>query len=180
MTIDALASWLMTAMVAWNPPAQHREGEGAARDRYASIAHDFAEVALDQAEKPLFDGPNGRAQTALLMASVASAESGYRRDVDTGVLKGDHGRSWCILQVQVHGHTAENWTGQELVEDRKRCVRAGLHKMQESFATCKAMPLADRLAQYTLGRCEHEPKAAWRVRRALAWWKGHAFTTNET
>lgn len=180
MTIQALASWLMTAMVAWNPPGQHREGEAAARERYASIAFDMAEAALDPAEKPLFDGPTGRAQTALLMASVASVESGFRRDVDTGALKGDHGRSYCIFQVQVRGRTAEMWTGEELVRDRKRCVRAGLHKMQESFTTCRALPVTDRLALYTTGRCSHEPGAEWRVKRAMGWWKAHPLPATET
>lgn len=180
MTLESMAAWLLAAMIAWNPPAQHREGEQAATTRYDSIAHDIASVSLEPDEAPLFDGPVGRAQTALLIASVASFESTFRKDVDTGTLQGDHGRSWCILQIQVYGKTAEDWTGQQLVEDRKRCVKAGLHRMRQSFTMCKHLPLIDRLAGYTLGQCKEEPKAEWRTRRALGWWKGHPFVVTES
>ncbi len=173
MTIDALAAWLLSAMISWNPPAQHREGEKVAQERYASMAQDFASVALDAEEPPLFEGPTGRAQTALLVASVASSESGYRRDVDSGATRGDHGRSWCILQVQVYGHTPEKWTGEELVQDRKRCIRAGLHRMRESFAACKSLPLLDRLSGYLSGSCHTDGQSEYRTRRALSWWKKH-------
>ncbi|WP_394839914.1 hypothetical protein LVJ94_23785 [Pendulispora rubella] len=178
MTIDALAAWLVTAMTAWNPPAEHREGEQAATERYASIAHDVAEVVLDSNEQPLFDGPQGRAQTALLLAAVASYESGFRREVDLGTIRGDNGRSWCILQVQVFGRTAEQWTGKELVEDRTRCLRAGLHKMHDSFEACKKLPQVQRLSGYTRGHCGPDPKAEWRMRRALNWWKAHPLTAD--
>src|SRR5438045_3514877 len=105
MTLETLAAWLVTAMIAWNPPNQHREGEAAATERYQAMARDFATIALDSEELPIFDGPQGRPQTALLMAAIASFESGYRKDVDTGTVKGDHNRSWCIMQIQVFGKT---------------------------------------------------------------------------
>jgi len=178
MTIDALAAWLLTAMAAWNPPADHREGEEAATERYSSIAHDVAEVVLDSNEEPLFDGPSGRPQTALLLAAVASFESGFRREVDLGTIRGDNGRSWCILQVQVFGRTAEQWTGKELVEDRTRCLRAGLHRMHDSFEACKRLPQVQRLSGYTRGHCGPDPKGEWRMRRALNWWKAHPLSAD--
>ncbi|MDB4992890.1 MAG: uncharacterized protein JWM74_322 [Myxococcaceae bacterium] len=180
MTPETLAAWLLTAMIAWNPPAQHREGEKAATERYTSMANDIAAVALDAEESPLFEGPQGRPQTALLIAATASFESSYRKDVDTGQTKGDSGRSWCMLQVQVFGKTAEKWTGDELIQDRKKCVRAGLHKMKESFTMCKALPLIDRLSAYTCGTCRAEPKAEWRVKRALGWFKSHPLGLTDT
>ena len=170
----------MTAMTTWNPPGQHREGEQAATERYASIAHDVAEVALDSNEDPLFDGEGARAQTALLLTAVASFESGFRKEVDQGSIRGDSGRSWCILQVQVFGRTAEQWTGKDLIEDRKRCVRASLHRMHDSFEACKKLPQVHRLSGYTRGRCGPDPKAEWRMRREMNWWKAHPFVATDS
>lgn len=179
MTVESLAAWLFAAMVSWSPPAQHREGARVASERYRSIAHDFAAVALDEHEPVVFDGPQGRPQTALLLAAIAASESSYRADVDSGQVKGDHGKSWCILQVQVYGKTAENWTGEEIVADRKKCIRVALHRMKESFLECKALPLVYRLAGYTAGTCFEDPKAEYRTRRALSWWKTHPFLVLE-
>jgi hypothetical protein len=177
MTIEAMTTWLVGAMVAWSPPANHhKEGATAALARYETIAHDLAAVALDPSEKPLFEGATGRAQTALLLAAVASMESDYRKEVDTGKLRGDSGRSWCLLQVQVYGKTPEQWTGQDLVDDRKRCFRAGLHVMHESFRICHALPLEYRLSGYTSGSCWEEPLAKARARRAFSSWKKKPFT----
>lgn len=176
MTVEAMAAWVLGAMVTWSPPeAHHREGAKAALARYESIAHDLALVVSDEKEAPLFDGPTGRAQTALLLAAVASMESDFRKDVDTGKLRGDNGRSWCILQIQVYGKTPEQWTGQDLVDDRTRCLRSGLRVMRESFKQCRALPLEYRLSGYTSGSCWEEPLAKVRTRRALSYWKKKPF-----
>lgn len=177
MMIEAMTTWLLGAMVAWSPPdAHHKEGGPAALARYETIARDLAVVALDPSEKPLFEGPTGRARTALLLAAVASMESDFRKSVDTGKLRGDNGRSWCILQVQVYGKTPQQWTGQDLVDDRKRCLRAGLSVMRESFRICRALPLEYRLSGYTSGSCYEEPLAKARTRRAFSYWKKKPFT----
>jgi hypothetical protein len=163
-------------MVTWSPPENHhREGAKAALARYEAIAQDLAAVVLDEHEAPLFEGATGRAQTALLLAAVASMESDFRKEVDTGKLRGDNGRSWCILQVQVYGKTPEQWTGQDLVDDRKRCLRSGLRVMRESFRMCKALPLEYRLSGYTSGSCWEEPLAKVRSRRAFSYWKKKPF-----
>jgi len=175
MTVETLSAWLLTAMVAFCPPQQHREGEAKALVRYGDIARDFATVALDEAESPLFEGDLGRAETALLMASVASYESGYRSDVDKGDVKGDHGKALCIMQVQVYGKTAENWTREEIMSDRQKCLRTALHRMRQSFTACKSLKLVHRLAGYTVGSCKEEEKSEWRVLRALNYWKSHPF-----
>jgi hypothetical protein len=179
--MNALIAYLLAAMVTWSPPGDHDyyESREETLDRYASIAHDIAEVALDPAEAPLFGGPHGRAQTGLLVASVAFYESGgYRRDVDMGIGKkarGDSGRSWCLMQVNIgDGTTLESWTGRDLVQERQKCLRVGLRRMRQSFAMCKDMAFIDRLSGYTTGRCTDEDDYSHRrMKRALQWWTEH-------
>ena len=90
--MDGLVSYLVSAMLSWVPLyAQTAESKEEALARYESIAQDVAAVAYDDQESPLFSGPNGRAQTALLMLSIASYESSYRKTVDDGTGLGDHG-----------------------------------------------------------------------------------------
>jgi hypothetical protein len=179
--MNALVAYLLAAMVSWSPPGDHAyyERREETLERYTAIARDIAAVALDPAEPPLFGGPQGRAQTALLLASVAFYESGgYRRDVDFGIGKrarGDSGRSWCILQVNIgDGTTAERWTGRDLVDDRQKCLRVGLRRMRQSFEWCKAEAFMDRLSGYTTGRCvEGDDYSHRRMRRALEFWGAH-------
>jgi hypothetical protein len=174
MTISTLAAYIMTAMVAWMPLKEHhREGEAAALKRYEAIATDVATVALDPNEDPLFAGEDGRSQTALLIASIASFESHFRADVDQGKARGDHGVSVCIMQVQVHGKTAEGWSAQDLLDDRTRCLAAGLHRIRESFTMCKHLPLRHKLSGYTSGTCTSDVASEWRIGRAVKWMKEH-------
>jgi len=181
--MHALIAYLLSAMMSWAPPASHdyyapREET---TERYESIARDVAEVALDPNEAPLFGGPQGRAQTALVLMSIANFESGgFRRDVDLGMGprgRGDSGRSWCLMQINVgEGKTTERWTGRELVEDRRRCFRAGLERIRQSFALCEGMPLLDRLSGYTRGRCEaNDETSRHRLQPAMTWWTRHNF-----
>jgi hypothetical protein len=175
MSVSTLAAYLLTAMVSWMPLKTHsyRETEAVTLKRYEAIATDIARVALDDKTVPLFAGEDGRPQTALLVASIASFESYFRADVDTGRARGDHGISWCIMQVQVHGKTAEGWTGQELVDDRGKCITTGLNLIRESFTMCKHMPLRHRLSGYTAGTCGTDPASESRVGRAVKWMKDH-------
>src|SRR5262249_8892401 len=141
--------------------------------RYEAIARDILTVALDPDEAPIFDEADGRARTALVLASFAAAESGgFHIDVDTGKRRGANG-AVCIMQVKVGAHgTSDGWSAKDLIESRTRCVRAGLHMMRESTQTCRAMKGADRLGFYTHGRCvEGNGVARWRVGRAQAWLK---------
>ena len=90
--MESLVAYLVAAMIGWVPLHVHAPTESVddARDRYESIARDVVSVAFDESESPLFSGPEGRTQTALLMLSVASYESGYREKVDDGRRLGDH------------------------------------------------------------------------------------------
>jgi hypothetical protein len=164
-------------MLSWVPLYAHAPKESAAdvQERYESIARDVATVALDGGEQPLFGGDNGRVETALLMLSVASFESSFRKSVDDGIGRGDHGRSYCLMQIRVgSGTTAEGWTGPQLVEDRQRCFRAGLHILRGSFGICQKLAIEDRLSAYATGRCmDHVQVSRSRVMRARRFWESH-------
>jgi len=175
--MDSLVTYLVAAMLSWVPLRAHTDESAAdAQARYESIARDVAAVVLDSGEEPLFGGPGGRAQTALLMLSVASYESSYRKEVDDGRGRGDRGRSYCLMQIHVgNGTTPEGWSGAELVEDRQRCFRAALHFLRGSFGICHRLPIDDRLSAYATGRCvENASISRSRVGRARTWWEGHA------
>ncbi len=177
--METLVTYLVAAMVAWIPLyAQHaEESPEQAHARYESIARDVAAVALDENETPLFgSGAASRAETALLMLSVASFESSYRKSVDDGIGRGDGGRSYCLMQVSVgDGFTREGWSGRELIADRTRCFRAALHVLQRSFGMCHSYPLEDRLSAYATGRCMLDVRVSRsRVERAKQWWSIHA------
>jgi hypothetical protein len=179
--MNGLIAYLVSAMLVWSPLADHEyyEPREETHARYVEIARTIAEVALDPAEPPLFGGPDGRTETALFIAAVAYYESGgYRRDVELGTGKrarGDSGRSWCLMQVNIGGgRTAEDWTGLDLVADRDKCIRAGLHRMRESFLHCKGQTFIDRLSGYTNGRCQDGADASHRrIRRAVDYFQTH-------
>jgi hypothetical protein len=163
--IDVLWPWVLTAMVTWAPPVT-----AADVDRYKSIASDIEAVAYDPLEEPLFAGREGRARTALLLASTAYDESYFRADVDDGRARGDGGRSTCVMQVWVEGRTREGWSAEDLIRDREKCVRAALHILRGSMAWCRRLKGGDQLGGYTHGQCVY-PNRIGRARwaRAFAW-----------
>jgi hypothetical protein len=175
--MEDLVSYLMVAMTTWVPLHAHPEPQDETTARYESIARDAVAVAYDDTEEPVFGGPHGRAETAVLMLSVASLESAFRKTVDDGVGRGDHGRSYCLMQIHVgDGVTQEGWTGPDLIADRTRCFRAALHALRGSFAACRRLPLKDRMSAYASGRCyEGAEVSRVRVGRALDWWGTHAW-----
>jgi len=176
--MDSLVTYLVTAMLSWVPLHAHAPYESPAdtRDRYDSIARDVASVVMDGGEEPLFGGTSGRTETALLMLSVASFESSFRKSVDDGIGRGDNGHSYCLMQIHVGtGTTPEGWSGPELVEDRKRCFRSALHMLRGSFGACHNLSMEDRLSAYATGRCianVHVSRS--RIGRARSFWESHA------
>lgn len=94
--------------------------------------------------------------TAVTIATWAASESlGFKKSVDIGDQRGDSGRSWCIMQVHVpKGITPQGWSGKELVEDRTKCIKAGIDVMKWSYKVCKSNPEKLRLAAYASGRCD--------------------------
>jgi hypothetical protein len=176
--MEGLVSYLVAAMLAWVPAHAHAPLEPSAHviERYDSIARDAAAVALDEHEDSLFDGDVGRTETAVLLLAVASFESSFNARVDNGTRRGDHGRSYCLMQIRVgDGETKEGWSGRQLVEDRKRCFRAALHILHASFAACRKLPVDDRLSAYASGHCYASAAVSRsRVYRARSWWQAHA------
>ena len=164
--VDVLWPWVLSAMVAWAPPKTSDDLE-----RYKSIASDIETVAYDPFETPIAPGHEGRARTALLLASTAYDESFYRADVDDGTARGDGGRSVCIMQIWVgSGRTQEGWDATDLVSDRLKCVRAALHIVRGSMAWCHGLSGGDLLGGYTHGKCvcpNRIGRARWA--RAFRW-----------
>src|SRR5271170_6856954 len=141
-----IITWLVAAMFAWTPAKE------ADRARYTEIASDLAAVVYDPEEKPLYPGEDGRAKTALLLASIAAHESTFRPDVEDGRARGDGGSSWCFMQVHIGaGKTLEGWSGADVTADRKLCFRAGLHIARESFRMCAGTPPNEKLGAYASG-----------------------------
>ena len=178
--MHGLVSYLVAAMTSWVPLYAQGEPRDETASRYKSIAQDAVSVAYDESERPLFGGSTGRAQTALLMLSVASFESAFRKNVDDGTRLGDHGHSYCLMQIRVgDGTTGEGWTGSELIVDRTRCFRAALHILRGSFAACRRLPMIDRMSAYATGSCSEGAEASrLRVGRALQWWDTHLKPTD--
>ena len=176
--MDSLVTYLVTAMLSWVPLHAHApfESEADAQERYESIARDAAAVAMDGGEEPLFGGTNGRSETAILMLSIASFESSFKKKVDDGIGRGDHGRSYCLMQIHVgNGTTPEGWSGPELIDNRQRCFRAALHILRGSFGVCHGLPMEDRLSAYATGQClPNVAISRSRIGRARTFWEAHS------
>jgi hypothetical protein len=176
--MNPVVAWILSALMMLapyrvgnnRPISMFRYGVDATAEDHAarmtSIAEDLFAVVR---EAPPLPGM-GRAATMRLILSVAFFESGFARDVDFGTGKfgrGDFGRSWCLMQIQVgKGTTGQlvrtlpedmrDWTGDDLVKDRKKCFRAGLEMMRRSIASCSALPPSQRLSVYATGKCDPE------------------------
>lgn len=211
---DEIEEWAVSQMVRWSPPGHSfypdaRESEEEALIRYRSIVRDAMAVAYDPSEPPLFvqrryaggkvevsEDPIGRAKTLALMLAIADSESGgYRRDVDFNIgprARGDGGRSWCLMQVQLSkpgpdGRTStrialkgdqyeyvysksKGYGGEDLIADRRTCFRVALHMARESFRACSRLPVEERLSIYAGGDCEKgRGPSRVRVGKAIRW-----------
>lgn len=187
MKLAILTLWFVAHMAAWTRPAPGLRPTPERVAYLAEVAADALAVAYDPTEAPLFDGPHGRARTAALLLSVASFESGFSRDVDRGQRRGDAGRSWCLMQFNLgaHGRVALDgdgvrfgeggWSGADLVAERPRCFRAGLHLLRMSLRTCGDLTL------YTSGRCLRGGgrESTHRLERARALWGAEPAGTEE-
>lgn len=155
-----LKALVLAAMVnLLNPSVQlrsyFREPLEEAQARYDSIATDIAAVLSDETEVPLFQGPAGREATALLLATIAWHESGFRKDVDSckGALsRGDQGRSVGLLQV-MRGPNYEGHSAKEICSDRQLAIRLGLHVLRRAKETCPGAGPKGWVQSYTSGYC---------------------------
>lgn len=212
--METLLVWILSFMTVLAPPGrptyipEATETKEDATVRYDSIAQDIAAVVWSPAEKPLFRGTNGRARTTALILSIILNESGFRKDVDTGVGKharGDGGRSWCLMQMNLGTGKTRPWnqkmyrfakppckegqpvdrrycdpaeeivegvTGQQMVNDRKLCIREGLHALHG--ALCTALPVREWLRAYASGSCDKgSEQSRVRMDLAITWYANH-------
>jgi hypothetical protein len=169
--MTTLATYLFAAMTAWSPLSQHHyvEGEAVTVARYQDIASSIAAVSLDPAEQPLFAGSDGRARTAVLLAAIASFESGgFRSDV-----------AWCSPSgLGDHGHAAGLWQSHR--SKARACwslqsaAHLALEQIRESFVACEREDPAVWLAAYASGSCSRGwVQARNRWDRAASWMKVH-------
>lgn len=196
---DPLTDWAVERMTVWSPLKNHaalKESPDDAKARYAEIARAARDVAFDPKEAPLFPGADGRSRTMSVLLAIASLESGgFQRNVDLGIGDGvgDGGRSWCLMQIRlselsqstkrtwyrvslderhysyVYGG-ASGWGGEDLVADRSKCFRAGLHMVRKSFDIMASSPVKDRLAVYASGKPTTGFLASQRrMSKALEW-----------
>lgn len=197
--LEQVIAWLVSLMVSVAPPGRKlyipeaQETVEEATSRYEDIAKDVADVVWDPQEKPIFPGSRGRERTAMVLLSVITFESAFRKDVDFGIGKlsrGDGGKSWCLNQINLgkadaDGNTPtrivvtvgggfkitrnqdEGWNGQDLVDDRQKCFHSALAVLRSSFASCGSNPIEKRLNQYASGHCDKGEEAS-RVRMGLA------------
>ncbi len=159
-----MTPWILSLMLAALPPArQAPETEDAARARYEAIAGDIAEVVAS--EPPLFKGKVGRERTAALLLAVAFHESAWRLEVDTGLSRGDAGRSCTLWQFNLgRGELCD-----ELLQDRKKAVRKALDFVRRSQRACRG-PVENMLRVYASGSCERGQTASkTRVETAQRW-----------
>lgn len=161
----------------WEETAEQKQ------ERYEAIASDLYQVVYDPAVQPLFRGPKGRAQTAVLVLGVAHHESGFAKDVDIGPCyrKGSHsmrcdgGQSACVMQMRIGaGTTREGWTQEDLFADRKKCFTAGINHMRRSFRACSFAPQELWLTAYAGGTCSN--RVGMRRSREL-FGQGHTFAS---
>lgn len=124
---DSVQKWVVDRMVSWSrpgitlhPPAMETFDQG--RERYELIANAAILAALK--ERPLFGGKYGRLRTLTLILSISMFESSYRKDVDMNLGKegrGDGGRSWCLMQIQLGSPMWVDGSGKRVVL-QQQCV----------------------------------------------------------
>lgn len=197
--MDTVIAWIVSLIVSVAPVGrpqyiqEAKETEQETRDRYALIAKDLVDVVYDKNEKPLFSGDISRVKTMTVMLAIMNYESGFRKDVDLGkgkFSKGDGGKSWCMMQINLgtanaNGKTSnriqvdsngvfsfttdptKGWGGEDLVADHKACFKAGLAIIRSSFNACGATDIKDKLKAYASGNCNAGQKES-RIRMGLA------------
>lgn len=195
---EAFVIWLLSMMTAVSPPArpglifpEAQETQAQAETRYKEIAEAIVDGSLQTT--PLFKGEHGLSKTMMFVATIFYMESGYRRDVDLGLGRArlgrlgvnDHGRSWCMGQINLGKRTVidpsdgiaidtsaaltkEGWSGRDLLEDRTKCVIATINMARRSFGSCYNLPRELWMTSYAAGRCDSEQgQRASRARMAL-------------
>lgn len=164
--MDMLTGYIVAAMMSWVPISNHATYETAEEtmNRYVDIATTISTVAMDPEKEPLYAGDDGRLRTALLLASVASSESHFRKSVDTCQISGDKGLAWGLWQT----HASKD----RVCNDRVEAATIALKMMRYSISHCKNYNVLDRLSIYTRGRCRSNAKhSRLKMTRAHNWYE---------
>lgn len=188
MLKSAIVQYVVALMISLAPPdrphfvPEAQETPDLAKARYNDIAKAMVNVAYDPTFRPLYSGTRARLRSLSLIFAIAYMESGFRRDIDLGLGRhrlgkmgwNDHGRSWCMMQVNLGkngdtsaSNTSQGWSGLDLVQDRQKCFMAGAEVLRISMGSCPGASEGDRLRVYASGSCdkgEHESRV--RMRRA--------------
>jgi len=171
--METLSTWIFTVIMALaNPEKVAKYSNESAEEmtaRYHSIAEDMTYV-IENSE-PVFKSDNHKFKTAAVLSALALYESGFRKSVDNGEVRGDDGRSWCLMQINIgKGNVPvgtdemKKWKGKDLVEDRKKCFKVGLEMVRRSINSCAVNPLS----VYGSGECiKKEPKSRKRWDAAM-------------
>jgi hypothetical protein len=178
----SLVRYLLLAMATWVPHVQHAAVENfdVTEERYEEFAQDTARAMLDEDVDPIpfvpGDEINNRAESALLLASIASDESYYRADVmscapPTPDAPGDDGHSWGPFQTSRNRRsTCTSFEG---------AARVALEMVRESWRICAKLPFEARLAEYTDGfrwdTARADRRSRVKVGRMLRFWVAHPF-----
>jgi len=165
MTVYALGLFLVAYMASVVPPSDHwREKREVTEARYMDVGFTIAEVALEDDEVPFVPNDETRVKSALVIASIAAHESYLRADVMDCSVTGPRG---ALTTYQFELPRSE--VCKSLYEDTKRAFVYA----RESFEECRRLPIGDRLALYTTGKCRRNRESRMRVLRAITYWTHH-------
>lgn len=148
----------------WGGITETREEKQA---RFKETAQQLAEVIRDAKHLPYDPYMSAAAAVA-----IWQHESALALAVDKGLGKhgrGDAGRSFCMAQIQLGTKkTKEGWSGEDLLEDRKKCFALQIRYMAGSVALCtkQGMPPEHALSSYTMGICFPDKKSKIRFETA--------------
>lgn len=169
--MNTLSLWILNILISISPPQnQPNESEQDAIARYQTIADDMASAI--EGSDLIFKGKDAKFKEASLLTSIAFYESsGFKKDIDFGKVRGDSGKSWCLMQINVANNhlnfgndEMQTWKGQDLVSDRKKCFLAAIEAIKISRKTCFKLKESSSLSVYTTGKCipnQKEAKYRW-------------------
>ena len=168
--MSLLAKWIFSVLVVIAPPEKlsvtvHGETLEEMTARYENTAIDMASVIEDRG--PLFKGDDDGRKTAATMVAIMKYESELAQDVAVGKRRGDHGRSWCYMQINIGkgkniwgDDEMRTWVGQDLADDWKKCFTVSYEILRYSLKSCGNYKNGDILSGYTAGVCVVNEKKA--------------------